>query len=188
MAVEAGGGNTPLKAFVHVDRKEKLLVNELHESLRKRLPSYMLPSEYVLLLEMPLLANGKVDRRAVAVMAAAGQRITREYRAPETAAEMRVAGIFEETLGCSRVGLDDNFFELGGHSLLATQALARIREEFRMEIPLHDLFEDPTIAGVVRSLGRSEGEEIIDEPPLAPVLRQRYKAPQVVGGFYKGEI
>src|SRR5262249_7408234 len=149
----------------------KLLVNELHESLRKRLPSYMLPSEYVLLLEMPLLANGKVDRRAVAVMAAAGQRITREYRAPETAAEVRVAGIFEETLGCSRVGLDDNFFELGGHSLLATQALARIREEFRMEIPLHDLFEDPTIAGVVRSLGRSEGEEIIDEPPLAPVLR-----------------
>jgi acyl carrier protein len=111
----------------------------------------MLPSAFVQLAEMPLTANGKVDRRALPspeTVSAQGGVST----APRTSVEEMLADIWAEVLGVSRVGVFDNFFELGGHSLLATQVLSRVRHAFNVELQLRSLFENSTIAELAASI------------------------------------
>ncbi len=79
-------------------------------------------------------------------------RLANPYVAPQTAAEIRIAGIFEELLGIAGVGAHDSFFDLGGHSLLATQVLARLRDRFGVELQLPEMFAEPTAAGLARYL------------------------------------
>jgi acyl carrier protein len=70
--------------------------------------------------------------------------------------EETIANIWGEVLAVAQVGVEDNFFELGGHSLLATQVVARISDVFGIELPLHLLFEAPTVAGLAERL-RQQG-------------------------------
>ncbi|HEX7287366.1 MAG TPA: amino acid adenylation domain-containing protein [Candidatus Angelobacter sp.] len=132
---------------------------ELRNYLQERLPDYMVPARLVLLDHMPLLPNGKVDRRAlpVADLMAEAER----YVAPRNAVEEILATIWGEVLGVERVGAEDNFFELGGHSLLATQVIARMNDVFGVEIPLHLLFESPTVAGLAERI-QEQGISIED--------------------------
>ncbi|MFL5385134.1 MAG: amino acid adenylation domain-containing protein, partial [Longimicrobiaceae bacterium] len=119
----------------------------------------------------PVTANGKVDRAALPAPDTPGSRGT--YVAPRTPAEERMAAIWAEVLGVERVGAEDNFFELGGHSLLATQLVSRVREAFRIELPLRAVFEAPTLAeltGRVEAL-RAETPGDAGAPPLVPVPR-----------------
>ncbi len=76
----------------------------------------------------------------------------RECIPPGTATEKRLLSIWQELLGHNQISIDDNFFELGGHSLLAAQLATRIRQQFQIELPLHNLFQEPTIAGLARLL------------------------------------
>jgi acyl carrier protein len=78
--------------------------------------------------------------------------IEERYLAPRTPTEQALADIWAALLKVDRVGVHDNFFDLGGHSLLATQALARIRDQIRVELPLRTLFEKPTIAGLALAI------------------------------------
>ncbi|MEM7586643.1 MAG: amino acid adenylation domain-containing protein, partial [Acidobacteriota bacterium] len=119
---------------------------ELRPYLQRLLPSYMVPSSFMELAELPLTANGKLDRRALPKPELESTTASKAYRAPQTPAEGIVAGIWAEVLGVERVGLDDHFFELGGHSLLATQVASRLRSAFEVEVPLRKLFEAPTVA------------------------------------------
>lgn len=118
---------------------------ELRKFLRQRLPEAMIPANFVILEHLPLLPNGKVDRRA---LPAPSVQSASEIVEPRTKVENVVATIWRELLGIERVGVEENFFELGGHSLLATQLTARLRATFAVELSLHDLFDAPTIAGV----------------------------------------
>jgi FkbH-like protein len=81
-----------------------------------------------------------------------------EYVAPRTAAEEVLADLWAEVLGAEKVGVNDNFFELGGHSLMATQLLSRLREIFRVELPLRAIFAAPTVVGLVDALALAYGE------------------------------
>ena len=122
----------------------ELSVDGLREHARRWLPDFMMPSDLVVLEELPMTPNGKVDRRALPApeeVVAAGQR---PVRAPRTPVEEVLVGLFAQVLGVEPVDADESFFELGGHSLLATQLMSRVRETFQLELPLRLLFESPT--------------------------------------------
>ncbi|MGW2090192.1 phosphopantetheine-binding protein, partial [Streptomyces sp. NPDC001880] len=105
---------------------------------------------------LPLTANGKVDRAALPAPVFADRS---EYVAPNTLQEHLLALLFADVLGVERVGLEDEFFQLGGHSLLATQLMARIREQFRIELPLRVLFENPGMRELAAVIARAEAEQ-----------------------------
>jgi len=121
---------------------------ELRGALGERLPEYLRPQVYVKLEALPRLPNGKVDRKGLPELEGGRPEPEREYVAPRTEVEGRLAGMCGELLGVERVGAEDSFFELGGHSLLATQLVSRVREGFGVELPLRAIFEAPTIAGL----------------------------------------
>jgi non-ribosomal peptide synthetase component F/alpha-ketoglutarate-dependent taurine dioxygenase len=97
----------------------------------------------------------------------------RDYEAPRTTCEERLAGIWAEVLGVARVGRHDDFFALKGHSLLATQVLSRIRDAFDVQLPLRSLFEAPTIAALAERIELARGETASDGPALVRVPRDR---------------
>lgn len=123
---------------------------QLRDFLQSKLPQYAIPSAFVLLTALPLLANGKVDRRSLPQIDIAANQST--STPPSTPVEAVLAGIWAKILRVEKVGIDDNFFELGGHSLLATQVVSRIRETFKLQLPLRALFESPTVATLAQSL------------------------------------
>ncbi|PYV13978.1 MAG: non-ribosomal peptide synthetase, partial [Acidobacteria bacterium] len=108
----------------------------------------MVPSVFMFLDRLPQTPNGKIDRRALPAPEGVPAGGAHQFVAPRTPVEEILAEIWGELLGVDRVGAEDNFFELGGHSLLATQLITRLREVFRMELPLGILFEAPTVSGL----------------------------------------
>jgi acyl carrier protein len=108
----------------------------------------MVPQAYVELGELPLTANGKIDRRRLPEPEQVRGEMGQEYVAPRTPLEEAIADIWKELLHLDQVGIYDNFFELGGHSLLATQLTSRLRDSFQIELPLRRVFELPTIIGL----------------------------------------
>ncbi len=140
------------------------LVPVLRAHLEARLPSYMVPAAFVLLAAFPLSPSGKVDRRALPEPAPEGA----PYLAPRTPAEEVVAGLFADLLKQERVGARDDFFALGGHSLLATRLASRLRQAFDVELPLRQLFERPTVAGLASAIEELRAEGATPAPPLLP--------------------
>ncbi|MES1245198.1 MAG: amino acid adenylation domain-containing protein, partial [Acidobacteriota bacterium] len=125
----------------------------LREHLRNRLPDYMVPASFLVLPALPLTPTGKVDRRALSKLRATTEREAQVE--PRDTLELRLAQIWKEVLGVTRLGVRDNFFELGGHSLLAVKLMARVRQEMGRELPLSALFAGGTVEEMARLL-RSE--------------------------------
>jgi amino acid adenylation domain-containing protein len=137
-------GEKELVAYVVSFPAAKLNAGELRDHLRKRLPDYMVPAEFVAIESVPVTANGKVDRAALP--SSNGNRHSEAYVGPRTAVEEELVKILAPLLKLERVGVNDNFFLLGGHSLLGTQLIARISETFGVDLTLLKLFDHPTVA------------------------------------------
>ncbi|MCC5658371.1 amino acid adenylation domain-containing protein [Nostoc sp. XA010] len=165
-------GQKRLVAYLVLERSQTLAANQLRSFLKQHLPDYMIPSAFVELETLPLTPNGKVDRRALPVPESAVITTAETYVAPRTPIEEVLAGIWTEVLGVNGFGIDDNFFDLGGHSLLATQLISRLRDTFRIEIPLSYLFESPTIAECAQRIEtKIRTGEKLEAPPIKPVNR-----------------
>jgi amino acid adenylation domain-containing protein len=168
-------GEKRLVAYVTQRDQSSPNVEELRAHLKAVLPEYMVPSAFVTLENLPLTPSGKLDRRALPVPEL-GAYASQEYEAPQGEIEEAVAEIWQALLRVERVGRQDNFFELGGHSLLATRVISRVRERFKVELPLRVLFNAPTVEQLsVRVQAEGYGraaQETLRLGTLARKLRQ----------------
>lgn len=130
------------------------LERDLRSYLAERLPSPMIPARIEPLAKFPLLANGKVDRAALALLAEPRARpVPGALAKAADALESLLAEIWAGVLRLKRVGAEDHFFnDLGGHSLLATQVVSRVREALQIELPLRLLFEHCTVRSFAAAL------------------------------------
>ncbi|MFD2415742.1 amino acid adenylation domain-containing protein [Amycolatopsis pigmentata] len=158
----AGHGNDPTRPY-----QADVLGRSLRSYLRRWLPEYMVPAVVTVLDEMPLTTNGKIDRRALPAPTVAGSAAS---RAPRSAQEEILCGLFAEVLELDSVGIDDGFFDLGGHSILAIRLASRIRLVFQREIPVWAIFEAGTVARLAATLDGAD----TGRPALVPVERPRY--------------
>ncbi|HEY0725753.1 MAG TPA: amino acid adenylation domain-containing protein, partial [Pyrinomonadaceae bacterium] len=174
----AGEAGRQLVAYV-VAAAGEVAVGELRRYLRSRLPEYMVPAVFVSLEALPLTANGKINRRALAAqaeqeLASVGSGAQGDRVRPSSVTEEILAGLWSAVLGQTEVSVTDNFFERGGHSLLAVQLLSRIRESFAVELELKKLFELPTIAQLAELIDEQlQAGSQLQLPPIVPVSRDR---------------
>jgi acyl carrier protein len=166
-ARESAHGDKRLVAYLVAQDGVTLDASALRTALAAVLADYMIPSAFVTLDSLPLTANGKLDRRALPAPDQSALAI-REYVEPVGAAEQALAAIWQELLGVPRIGRHDHFFELGGHSLLAVQLVSRVRQTLGDELPLREVFTQPTLAELATVLG---GAARADLPPILPADR-----------------
>ncbi|HEY0602349.1 MAG TPA: amino acid adenylation domain-containing protein [Herpetosiphonaceae bacterium] len=164
-------GASELRLVAYVVPQEQMAVNVLRSHLQAQLPEYMIPSAFVSLPALPLLANGKIDRQGLSALAVSRPSLEDTYVAPRTPIEEQVAQIWSDLLRVERVGIHDNFFELGGHSLLATQVMARLRQNFQLDFPVRSLFEAPTVAGLAETIVQYQ-ISLADDDALAALLAE----------------
>ncbi|WP_448651634.1 amino acid adenylation domain-containing protein [Pseudomonas fluorescens] len=126
--------------------------------LAAHLPDYMVPAQWVVLEQMPLSPNGKLDRKALPKPEANGAAA---YQAPHSEIEHQIAAIWSEVLDVERVGLNDNFFELGGHSLRVLLLKERIRQVSGVNLSVSQLMLNPTVRGQVNCLQGDARSELI---------------------------
>lgn len=165
-------GDIQLVAYV-IPVDETVENQEIRSQLIASLPDYMVPNYYVMLKEMPLTPNGKINRKALP------QPIwtnSNHYVAPRNKTEMALALLWEDILGVRRVGINDNFFEIGGDSISATRMINQAKKQLLIDIPLGVLFKTSTIVDITELLNEDNHHDPLahvlpiktdgDEPPL----------------------
>jgi acyl carrier protein len=183
MMAEIGYVEPDTKERAGVDRlvayyisSKALTPSELRAHLALSLPEYMLPSVFVRLEQMPLTANGKVDRRALPKPSFENLQPTQSFVGPRNETEQALTAIWTELLNIETIGMNDEFFELGGHSLLAIRALSRIRDVFKVEIPLTVMFSASTIAklatAVTDAQRAAQNTTAVKKSTSSPIARQ----------------
>ena len=168
-----GKGEEILAAYVVPNSglsKEKL-IQDIKNSLGKVLPEYMIPPAVVVLDELPLTVNGKIDRKKLPDVEFNRNDVKTEFVEAKTKEEKTLVGIWKELLGIENIGIKDNFFDLGGHSLIVTQMISRIREEFGIELPVRKIFENPTIENL--SFAIQNENRVSSIPPLKRAERNK---------------
>lgn len=150
-------GEQVLIAYV-VPRQASIDLPAIRAYLQARLPHYMIPGTFVQLEDIPLTANGKIDRRALPKPDDSDKQVPTAFAPPRNPDEEHLAGIWEKVLHVSRVGIHDNFFSLGGHSLYATQIISRIKSECSVELPVSALFAFPTVAGLAEEMRKTPSD------------------------------
>jgi acyl carrier protein len=153
IAREDSPGDKRLVAYVVPKDQAHLSIPEIRLFAQEKLPAFMAPAQFVPLKTFPLTPNGKVDRKALPAPDEMN-RNDRTFVAPRNRDEEQLAKIWTEVLKLERIGVEENFFDLGGHSLLAIQVIARVRDSFKLELPMAAFFEAPTIGGMAAALSR----------------------------------
>jgi hypothetical protein len=156
VAREDRPGERRIVAYVVAEDNSTITASELRGYLREQLPEYMIPAAFVVLDALPLTAHGKVDQRALPVPERDQLNLESTYVAPRTKAETIVSQVWKEVLKLEKVGIHDNFFDLGGHSLLVIQVHNKLREIFKQDLPIVDLFMYTTISSLSERLSMND--------------------------------
>ena len=155
-----------LIAYIVLDRDRQWSTEEGKNYLKGLLPEYMLPSALVMLDQLPLLPNGKINRRALPLPESASTTVA--HQAPSSEIERKIAAIWREALHLEKVGIDDNFFDLGGHSLLLLEVNQKLRKSLQRDLSVVEMFQNPTIASLAEYLTQS-----CDEKDAFQAIRDR---------------
>ena len=174
--------NTPLYADINA-----LLQKEIKLLLQQSLPSYMVPSEIISLLNLPLNKNGKVARDFLSKRQERSLISTSDFKAPQNQLQQELAEIWQQLLGIAKVGINDDFFEMGGHSLLAMRLVSSINKQLTVELNMNDLFLNSTInklSDYIQSKNGTSTNSTSKYASLLPIKRGENKIPlyMVCGG------
>ncbi len=149
-------GGKLLAAYIVLHNGQSLTPGELRNSLKERLPDYMVPSRFVFLDALPLTLSGKLDRMALPPPDYRISELEENYLPPRTPEEKLLEGIWKKILRIDRAGVFDNFFDLGGHSLLVAALAAEIRKKTGRTLPVNAILQSPTIGQLAKVL-RADG-------------------------------
>jgi len=144
-------GYVYLCAYIVSDRA--WTTTELREHILRALPEYMIPAYFIQIDQLPLTANGKVNKSALPDPPAYSSA---SFAPPVTDNEISLAALFEQILGVRQIGIHDHFFERGGHSLKAMTLVSRIHREMNIDIPLNEIFLRPTVHELADFMDQAE--------------------------------
>jgi phosphopantetheine binding protein len=145
---------------------------QLREVLRRKLPDFMIPSQFVELPAFPRTPNGKLDRKALPPPSMEAIAPCHEAIAPRTPAEEMVMRAFRGVLKRADFGVFENFFDLGGHSLMAARLMSGLRTASGLDIPLRQLFAHPTAAGLAEAINALQWLQGANAPANDNSLRE----------------
>ncbi len=152
MLREDDSGDKRLVAYLLLKNKENDDISAVREYCQNNLPSYMVPSAFVVLDSLPVNSNGKIDRKALPMPDDIRGSLSNVYTAPGTQVEQQLAAIWCRVLKLEQVGIHDDFFDMGGHSLMATQVVSRVREVLNVDLPVAEIFSFPTVAELAKKI------------------------------------
>ncbi|MFN6484866.1 MULTISPECIES: non-ribosomal peptide synthetase [unclassified Nostoc] len=158
LAQETQPGDKNLVAYVVPCNKQTLTTSELRNFLLKLLPEYMVPSVFIMLEVLPLTSNGKVNRQALPAPETLRPELEVAYVMPQTEIEQTIATIWQKFLNIEKIGIHDNFFELGGHSLLLVKVNSQLREIFKIDLSMLDMFRYPTISSLAEFFSSTKNQ------------------------------
>jgi amino acid adenylation domain-containing protein/thioester reductase-like protein len=167
-------GEKRLVAYVIGNEAGAPNVEDLRTHLKSELPAHMVPSAFVVLQSLPLSSSGKLNRRALPAPDL-GEYGSGEYDPPQGSVEERLAAIWQELLGVSRVGRNESVFELGGHSLLILKALVRINQSFGSALRVLDIYRSPSVQQLALRLTTGSSDDYLIDLSREAVLDQEIK-------------
>jgi amino acid adenylation domain-containing protein len=141
---------------------EVLLAKQWAQQLRQQLPDYMIPAAFVIIEQIPLTANGKLDLRRLPAPDYQGQQ---DYVAPGSATEKALVATWCELLALDTLGVTHDFFDLGGDSILIMRMSMEIKAAFAVELPVRDIFERPTVRALAARI-----DELLQQQSLKSSL------------------
>jgi acyl carrier protein len=147
-------GNRRLVAYILPAKDGSPKLGDLRNFLASHLPAHMVPSTFVQLTQFPVTTRGKIDRTALPPPSNENMLRDDPVEAPHSPIEEHLSVVLSGLLGGTQVGSRDNFFTLGGHSLMGAQLIAKIRENFGVDLSLRSLFEEPTVRGMSAEIER----------------------------------
>ncbi|NDJ21062.1 amino acid adenylation domain-containing protein [Nostoc sp. B(2019)] len=156
-------GNLQLVAYVVAKTQAVPSISELRSFLKEKLPDHMLPSAFVMVENLPLAPSGKVDRKALPKPDNLRPELETAYVLPRNEMEHAIADIWQKILKVEKVGIQDNFFDLGGHSLNVLQVYSKLRELFKADLVITDLFKYPTISSISRYLSQEDDDSFANQ-------------------------
>jgi len=177
MVREGPSADVRLVGYVVAEGSEPVEVGELRQLLNEQLPDYMSPSFLVVIDELPLTRNGKIDRRALPAPEAV-RTPDEHYVAPRNEIEEAITRVWQEVLGVERIGVDDNFFDAGGHSLLMVQVHNKLSAAFGKDVSIVEMFARPTISALAEYFRDSNGHK----PTFQKVMDRAARRKQAVSG------
>ena len=169
LAQDDPSGTKRLVAYLVYDGSmdQAATIEAVRNSLKTKLPDYMVPSAFLRLDHLPLTPNGKLDRKALPTAdLAAALPNPKTQIAPRSETEAQLVEIWQEFLNVRPIGITDNFFELGGHSLVAVRLWSKVEQVFGQTLPLATLFQAPTIEQLAARLQ----PEALSSPVACPSL------------------